>query len=529
MASFVSPHPFRCLVHFGGDRDWDEFRCEELAALLLMFGQDPALCFVPKTTNLHDPFLECWLPDLSIASKICERAVLIKNIYHVWVDGSSVDKLVESLENPSSSSSSSSGTAPDLSWQSICTNKTKSFRFDIAAHGFSMPTSEKQSYRDLLMPVLGCSGPVKIKDPDMRVVLILFNPKCDGENMITWCYLGMYVAGADEHMRQELNKQSLKKRVYVGPTSLDHNLSLLMSNLTYVRRGSLVLDPFVGTASILVAATYFGARCFGGDIDIRVLKGDMYAGHANRIEIINKKEISRDIFGNFSEYGMECPELVRLDNHLFDRHYSNAIDGFFDVIVTDPPYSIRAGARKSGKKGGCKHVVSDDKRSDHYPATQNYTVEEVMLDLLHTSARALTMGGRLAYLIPTPYDFVVSDLPEHPCLTIERTCRQMLTTRHGRHLVIAKKTKEYTAERHADFVRYSQQVMTASQKRNVDTLGFSGLLARLERALAGDARENPEVIKYTSRNTQSRYNNHLRKKEYAISLAKGEIENVDKI
>ncbi len=41
---------------------------------------------------------------------------------------------------------------------------------------------------------------------------------------------------------------------------------------------------------------------------------------------------------------------------------------------------------------------------------------QVMLDLLHTSARSLVTGGRLAYLIPTTYDFSEADLPVHPCM-----------------------------------------------------------------------------------------------------------------
>ncbi len=37
-----------------------------------------------------------------------------------------------------------------------------------------------------------------------------------------------------------------------------------------VRRGHLVLDPYAGTGSILVAAAAFGAQVMGTDIDIRV-------------------------------------------------------------------------------------------------------------------------------------------------------------------------------------------------------------------------------------------------------------------
>lgn len=39
-----------------------------------------------------------------------------------------------------------------------------------------------------------------------------------------------------------------------------------------VRRSSLVLDPFVGTGSILIAAAARGALTLGTDIDMRVIK-----------------------------------------------------------------------------------------------------------------------------------------------------------------------------------------------------------------------------------------------------------------
>lgn len=41
---------------------------------------------------------------------------------------------------------------------------------------------------------------------------------------------------------------------------------------TQVARGSLVLDPFVGTGSILVPAAHLGAHTLGADIDVRVIK-----------------------------------------------------------------------------------------------------------------------------------------------------------------------------------------------------------------------------------------------------------------
>ena len=45
---------------------------------------------------------------------------------------------------------------------------------------------------------------------------------------------------------------------------MDPELSLIMSNMCKVDKGSFVYDPFVGTGSILVAASHFGAIVSGG-------------------------------------------------------------------------------------------------------------------------------------------------------------------------------------------------------------------------------------------------------------------------
>ena len=113
----------------------------------------------------------------------------------------------------------------------------------------------------------------------------------------------------------------------------------------------------------------------------------MYAGSADQTADTTK----RDIFENFKTYCLEKPELIRMDNHLLDRHFQFKLSGnnsatncvanlslpltdspsnsssnsfsssqnpskseqrfyteMFDAIVTDPPYGIRAGAKKSG-------------------------------------------------------------------------------------------------------------------------------------------------------------------------------------
>jgi predicted RNA methylase len=124
---------------------------------------------------------------------------------------------------------------------------------------------------------------------------------------------------------------ALSRRAYLGPTSLEPLLALAMCNMAGVKPGSLVLDPFVGTGSVLVAAARFGGATFGIDIDYRVL----CMGKAGRT-----------VSSNFEQYGLPLPELLRADMAELCLRGS-ATAGLFDAVVCDPPYGVRAGVRQS--------------------------------------------------------------------------------------------------------------------------------------------------------------------------------------
>ena len=207
---------------------------------------------------------------------------------------------------------------------------------------------------------------------------------------------------------------------------MDNELSLVMANMALVRKGSVVLDPFVGTGSILVACSNFGAHCFGTDIDVRVLRG---------------KEGS-NVFSNFDQYGLARPEIVRCDSSLFARHFQCRAP-MYDAIVTDPPYGIRAGARKSGNRRGEAAAVPEELRGSHIPQTQPYPVEDVMCDLLNLAAQNLVRGGRLTFLLPTTYDFTDDDLPKHPCLNVVANSEQPLNQKMGRRLITMEKLVDW--------------------------------------------------------------------------------------
>ena len=60
-------------------------------------------------------------------------------------------------------------------------------------------------------------------------------------------------------MRRFIQDYNLPKRQFLGPTSMDNELAIIMCNLAHVAPGDLVYDPFCGTCSILIAATSLGA------------------------------------------------------------------------------------------------------------------------------------------------------------------------------------------------------------------------------------------------------------------------------
>lgn len=69
------------------------------------------------------------------------------------------------------------------------------------------------------------------------------------KNGTQYVYFGREVA---EGNRELVAAFDLKKRPYLGPTSMDNELALVMANMVLAGKGRLCFDPFVGTGSILV-------------------------------------------------------------------------------------------------------------------------------------------------------------------------------------------------------------------------------------------------------------------------------------
>jgi hypothetical protein len=70
-------------------------------------------------------------------------------------------------------------------------------------------------------------------------------------------------------------------------------------------------------------------------------QGKQGAGKGNPGSKKASGDIARSIWDNFRHYGLPRPEVVRMDNHLFDLHTRRSVvEGLFDAIITDPPVSF---------------------------------------------------------------------------------------------------------------------------------------------------------------------------------------------
>lgn len=395
----------------------------------------------------------------SIASQILSRCALVRSVSELWAMAPTIQDCAAQVQAWTRETAVGRETFQRLANDE--NNKNASWKLTVHTLGTKYTVPEHNEMRShfsqAILNQLG--GPVKLQDCDYEYILVRecaldprggvvyprfdnhgqLIPEHDAQPALAW-YFGRVLGGRRQVKgRGQIETYSLKKRAYLGPTSMDTELSLIMTNLAHVQTGSVVMDPFVGTGSILLSCAIRGAYCVGTDIDIRVLRG---------------KGADQTVFANFAQYGLPRPELVRSDNALYDRHYRTD-HPLYDAIVTDPPYGIRAGARRTGSRHDQFREIPDEERHDHIAQTKPYAVSDVMADLLDMAARTLVMGGRLVYIIPSLQDFdAESDLPRHPCLSLVHICYQPLSFELGRRMVAMEKIYEYKVEDRKEYMEY---------------------------------------------------------------------------
>ena len=226
-------------------------------------------------------------------------------------------------------------------------------------------------------------------------------------------YFGLKLGDSD---RDAIQTFDLKKRNYIGTTSMDAELSLVTANMACVAPGGLVYDPFVGTGSFLYGAAHFGGTAMGSDIDGRQVRG---------------KKKGKSVKGNFEQYGLSGRYLDGFVSDLTNTPLRKT--RFLDAVICDPPYGVREGLKVLGSRDPAKEKepvlvggVMGHLLKDYIPPKKPYGFEAMLDDILQFSADSLVEDGRLAFWMPTANEGFQEelDIPTHPQMKLVAACVQ---------------------------------------------------------------------------------------------------------
>lgn len=309
----------------------------EIESTLKLFGAEVE---ISKADCQHFPFIRISNCTKLQAVQAGKRSIMVKKVLEVWARGETLEEIKLGFE--------SMQLRPTMPNPSVLGPKKHAF-----------PYAELM---ESLASVPKCGG-----EEDVRLYLLVRDKMPP---------LGFAAKDMGEGCFDLVTKYNLKSRNLLGPTSLTSELSFLMANLALVKSSSFVLDPYFGTGGALIASVHFKCQAFGLDIDWRMLKEGMP-------------------FATFDQYSLPRPDVIRGDFSKAGRPLRFGVK--LDAIIADPPYGIRAGARKTGENG---RAIKPEFLDTHIPSLQKYESSEVIEDLLDAAFDMLKVGGRLVYLFP---------------------------------------------------------------------------------------------------------------------------------
>lgn len=166
--------------------------------------------------------------------------------------------------------------------------------------------------------------------------------------------------------RDVFETRKVGERPFFSPISLHPRYARALINLTGIKRGSTILDPFCGTGGIAIEAAFMGMKPIASDFD-----PEMIAGTQENMDFYNLKLHDSDV----------------LDiSKTFERF------GEVDGIACDPPYG----------------------RSTH---TGGENIDSIYMRAMKSFNETLKMNGTAGVVLP--YE-ISSDIMKKECLHIQR-------------------------------------------------------------------------------------------------------------
>ncbi|MCL2143750.1 MAG: THUMP domain-containing protein, partial [Methanomassiliicoccaceae archaeon] len=134
--------------------------------------------------------------------------------------------------------------------------------FAVRARRFEgmMSNVDTQDITKKLGKILSKKNGVSLSDPDTEVRVLISDR------------IHIFVCDADID-RTAFEKRKVSERPFFSPISLHPKYARASVNLTQVRKGGTVLDPFCGTGGIAMEAASMGMRVIVSDLDEKMVTG----------------------------------------------------------------------------------------------------------------------------------------------------------------------------------------------------------------------------------------------------------------
>ena len=396
-----------------------QFRLAEFESLASLL--DVTLVWVFKSSE--HPWVILDMASEEEALKIISRSVSAKYCLHLWAEGNSYQDFHSNLK------------AFPYNEQARWLSEDVSFKVHVES--FNRKTSVEERLEKIeSLSYIPLQGPVSLKRPQVVFSYFEFHG-FDHNNLPEEPLKIMFGRQVGEGQREKINKLAIKNRKFIGNITMDPQLSLLMANPCKVEVGRVVLDPFVGTGSLLIAAAEFGGLVLGADIDYLTL-------HARtRPSRVGQKVRAKDesMLANFEQYGLTSQYLGVIAGDASQSPWRE--QAWLDCVITDPPYGIREGTTRVGtSKDYSNQTIPDEYLDKHIPEKVAYTLHQLLTDLLNFSASSLRVGGRLVYWLPVIRQAYQPDrVPSHPGLKLVADCEQVLSSHTSRRLLVMERVE----------------------------------------------------------------------------------------
>ena len=190
------------------------------------------------------------------------RCTLIRSVVELWGFGQQMQDCVKSIQSTNAIQRHKEGKHLSTDTAHAKQYNHRSWKITIHTLGSTYTRDEQQEMRSQFS-FLQPPGPVQMENPDDEYLFVReveldpaggavyprhsemkeLIPENDARPPLA-CYFGRILGnktlGRNWRQGNRLEQYSLKKRLYLGPTSMDSELSLIMTNLAKVKKGSFV-------------------------------------------------------------------------------------------------------------------------------------------------------------------------------------------------------------------------------------------------------------------------------------------------